>query len=266
MNHPSSPVKLLDASDLSGLVRLVLWRTFLILVLLGISVSALYVVRDGFVDTLDGEVSVMDIIYFMSTSLITLSYGDIIPASQMVRIIDTVLLTVVRVFIWLILFGTAYEVLFIRSMEVLRMRSLKTKLKNHYIICGLGELGHSTIDALLESGVRKREIVGIDKNAEQAQEIADLDIPVLHADASKELTLNKADIKDAKALIVCSGRDDTNILISLTAKHLNPNVRVVARASERENITLLRKSGADDVITPAIMAAKLVAESAIKDK
>ena len=239
MQRAGRTIRLLESGKISGLLRLVLFRTILILVLLVFSIGVLYLARDGFVDKIDGSISVLDVTYFMFTSVITLSYGDIIPASQTLRIIDTVLLTVVRVFIWLILFGTAYEVLFNRSMEVLRMRSLKTRLKNHYIVCGLGELGRSVIEALKETGVSGRQIVGIDLNQAEAQAVADEDIPVLHADAAREHTLVKADIKDAKTVSSCARAATTPLSLSPSPRSISTQMSQWSRGLQSGRISPL---------------------------
>ena len=71
--------------------------------------------------------------------------------------------------------------------------------------------------------------------------------------------LNKAVITKAKHLIITTSRDDTNVLISLTAKDMNKNIRIIARANQEENTKLLKRSEADIIISPSIAGGHLMA-------
>ena len=80
-------------------------------------------------------------------------------------------------------------------------------------------------------------------------------------DASREETLRQTMLQQAKALLVCTDRDDTNVLITLTARNLSPDVRIVARVEEAENDKLVRQSGANSTVLPSRVGGILMADS-----
>jgi hypothetical protein len=85
-----------------------------------------------------------------------------------------------------------------------------------------------------------------------------------HADADDlvQETLMRARIEEARAVIVATNNDAEDALAVLTARHLNPDVTIVAAATNRENVGKLRRAGADTVISPATIGGHLLVESA----
>ena len=71
--------------------------------------------------------------------------------------------------------------------------------------------------------------------------------------------LTRVALDKAKTVIVAAGRDDTNVLIVLTARHMNPTVRILASAKQEENVKLLRQGGANAVISPATIGGYALA-------
>lgn len=245
--------------------RMLLTRAGLIVALLALSAVVLYFERDGLKDAKDGELSFPDIVYFMVITVTTVGYGDIVPVSTFARMFDTFFLTAIRIVSWLIIFGTAYEILIQREMEGWKMRRVKKGLKEHIIVCGFDQFGKNIARELISIGVPKNKIVVIDTSESAMHDAAELGVIGLRGDATMEAILEKAAIRKAKYVIAAAGRDDTNILICLTAKHLNKYVEIIGSIMENENIPLIKQSGADVVISPLSISSHLIA-TAISDK
>ena len=214
---------------------------------------------DGIRDTTDNHLSVSDLIYFTVITVTTVGYGDIVPVSTFARLFDTFAVTVARFTVWIIVLRTTYELVLQKYLEAYRMKTLKERLKNHVIVCGYGELGRAVTEELVEKGFDKQQVVIVDSNAEIAQEAADADVAALCSDATRETSLEHADIVNAKYLIASTGRDDTNVLICLTARSMNPELTIICRVSENENVKLMKSSGANSVISPTKMAGTEIA-------
>lgn len=92
-------------------------------------------------------VGFVDVLYFTVVSLATVGYGDIAPVALEARLLNTVLLTPVRIFVWLLFLGTAYELalLHFRFFEEHRMRQLAKRLEKHVIVCGFGVKGQAIV-------------------------------------------------------------------------------------------------------------------------
>jgi voltage-gated potassium channel len=135
-------------------------------------------------------------------------------------------------------------------------------LKNHYIICGAGRVGHSVASEL----ARKPSPFVIIENDEKI--VAELDPKwlVLTGDAASEKVLREAGIERAVGLVAATTTDATNIYIVLTARSLNADLKIIARASEDAAAKHLKTAGADSVISPYAAAGHRIAQSFLRPK
>ena len=236
-------------------------RTAVVFVMFLIVVALFWFDRDGLRDGADGSISFADVVYFSVVTVSTVGYGDIVPVTRRARLIDAMLVTPIRLFIWLIFLGTAYQLVLQRLIEDLRMRALQAKLQDHVIICGFGHSGRCAAAELIARGVEKRQVLIVDVAQPKLEEAAEHGYIGLLSDASHEETLRSAMVHSARALFVCTDRDDTNVLIVLTARHLSPTVRIIARVEEAENEKLVRQSGANATVLPSRVGGILMADS-----
>ena len=237
------------------------WRVGMVAGLLMITVLVHWVERDGLKDGLDGHVSFLDVIYFTMISITTTGYGDIVPVSPGARMFDALVVTPIRIFFVLIFIGTAYNLVFRRSWERWRMERIQRKLTGHVIIAGFGTSGAEALDELLALGEDAANIVVIDPSAEALERPESLGCAVVEADATRDKSLQAVRIQEARAMVVSAGRDDTSILITLTARHLSPTLKISVAVRNEDNELLARQAGATTVINPVSFAGLLLAGS-----
>jgi voltage-gated potassium channel len=230
-----------------------------ILILLCIIALAFWLDRDGLEDTRDGEVDGVDVIYFTAITITTTGYGDIHPNSTFAMLFDSFVATPMRAIIWIVFIGTAYQLVLQQFVEERRMKKLQEDLENHVIIAGYGNTGKAVAKELVAKKYEKNQIIIMDNTEGAINEAADEGFPALLGDGTKEAMLSKAAITKAKHIIITSSRDDTNVLISLTARDMNKSIKIIARANQAENTKLLKRSGADIIISPSVAGGHLMA-------
>ncbi len=241
--------------------RTVLVRLGLVLAIFSVVFVIMWLDRDGLHDELDGEMSLTDVVYFSMITITTVGYGDIVPVTARARLIDALLLTPIRFFIWFLFLGTAYQLTVRRYMEEYRMATLKSQLTDHVIVCGLGHTGLSAVKELLARGHDAKQILVIEPDEDRVRRAIEEGLVAYCGDATREAVLKDAVLDKVKAIIVTAGRDDTNALVLLTARHLSPSARIIVSAKEEENVKLFRQGGANAIISPASFGGYLVASA-----
>ena len=242
-------------------LRVLLVRITMMVLLVSTVMLIFWIDRDGLRDHHDNVISFSDIAYFTAITITTVGYGDIVPISERARLIDAFLVTPLRLGIWLIFLGTAYELVLQRWIEAVRMKRLQNTLNQHLIICGFGHTGQSAAREAVARGTPAALVLVIDKSPEYLAQATAEGYVGLIGDATKEQILVDAGISRALALIVCLGRDDASVLTVLTARHLNTVVRIVSSVSEEENIKLIMQAGADAIVSPSVVSGHLMANS-----
>lgn len=240
-------------------MKTLLYRMLFILILLCIIALVFWLERDGLEDTRDNDISPVDVIYFTAITITTTGYGDIHPVSDSAMLFDSFIATPMRAIIWIVFIGTAYQLVLQQFMEERRMKKLQKELENHVIIAGYGNTGKASAKELVAKNYEKEQIIVIDNSEEAISEAAEDGFMGFLGDASKEAMLSKAAISKARHMIITFSRDDANVLISLTARNMNKNIKIIARANQQENFKLLKRSGADIIISPSIAGGHLMA-------
>ena len=116
-------------------------RAVAVLTMFALVIAVFWFDRDGLRDSHDGSISFADVVYSTMVSVTTVGYGDIVPVTRQARLIDALLVTPIRLFIWLIFVGTAYQLVLQRLIEDFRMRRLQARLQGHVVLCGFGHAG-----------------------------------------------------------------------------------------------------------------------------
>ncbi|RYY23838.1 MAG: potassium transporter TrkA [Sphingomonadales bacterium] len=237
------------------------WRVFAVVALLGLAVGVHWIERDGLKDTADGHVSFLDILYFTSISVTTTGYGDIVPVTNAARMFDAFVVTPIRIFVVLLFLGTAYNFVLKRTWDKWRMSAIQKNLSGHIIVAGYGNTGSETVDELIARGTPPGSIVVIDMSEDRLAHASACGCIILQADATRDQVLTDVKIERAESMIVSAGRDDTSILITLTARHLAPDLRISVTVRNEDNEVPARAAGATTVVNPVSFSGLLLASS-----
>ena len=247
-------------SELSPGASLAL-RLAILLALLVFIVAFHWLERDSLKDNHDGFVSFADVIYFTMISATTTGYGDIVPVTTNARLFDALVVTPIRIFFILILAGTAYTFLIKRTWSNWLMSRIQQKLTGHVIVTGFGTSGSHIVKELVERGTNPKRIVVIDLDEAALARAERCGCNVMQADATRDETLRAARIPEARAMMISAGRDDTSILICLSARHIASDLPISVAVRNQDNEFPARAAGATTVINPASFGALLLAGS-----
>ncbi len=217
--------------------------------------------REGLRDNFDQHISFLDIIYFTMISITTTGYGDIVPISTGARMFDALVVTPIRIFVILIFIGTTYQFILKRTWDRWRMAQIQKMLTDHIVVAGFGKTGSDAVNELIARGTDPACIVVIDGSEHALARAEEAGCNVLVGDATRDMTLQDVRIDRARTLIVATGRDDTSILVTLTARHLAPKVPISIIIKADDNEFPARAAGANTVINPVSFAGLLLAGS-----
>jgi voltage-gated potassium channel len=256
----AEPVVSLPAADASPWRRLATRLAIAIGLLVFVAVVA-YLGRDGYRDSNGTPVGLLDALYYSTVSITTTGYGDITPVTDGARLVTTLVITPARILFLIILIGTTIEVLAERTRTAFRERIWRSGLNEHTIVIGFGTKGRAAVETLLARGVERATIVVIDSDPDAIEEATRSGLAAIHGSASRTSVLEAAGVRDAASVIVATDRDDAAVLVTLTARELDPGATIVAAAREAENVHLLKQSGADSVILSSAAAGRLLGQA-----
>jgi voltage-gated potassium channel len=244
-------------------IRQVARRLSLALLVLVLTVVIVYADHEGYHDSSDGPVDLLDAAYYATVTLSTTGYGDITPVSESARLTNIFVITPLRVLFLIILVGTTLEVLTERTREEWRLSRWRSTLRDHTVVVGFGTKGRSAIRTVCATGLKEQQVVVVDPSAKVVEAATSDGYAGVIGDATRSEVLLRAEAQRAKQIIIATQRDDTTVLVALTARQLNRTAKIVAAVREEENAPLLRQSGADAVITSASAAGRLLGLSVL---
>jgi voltage-gated potassium channel len=198
------------------------------------------------------KTSWLDALYMTAITITTVGYEDFVGAgSSTAGKVFTIAYLFLSVGVIFYVF-TALAAYMVEGevRKVFRRRRMEKriqKMKDHYIVCGIGMVGLYIVHELHET---KRPQIAVDSNPAQFDLLKErsMDIPELLGDATENEVLEKAMAKEAKGLFATTNSDNDNIVIALTAKQLNPSLRVICRCNDTKNIDKIKRAGADSVV------------------
>jgi voltage-gated potassium channel len=202
-----------------------------------------------------------DALYLTIITVATVGYGDMVPHTSGGKFL-TVGLVLIGVSFVMYMFGKIVEAMVEGGLqEILGKRQMKKHLEHlsdHYIVCGHGRIGSVICQTLFDNN---QDFVVIEHNKEELQRIHDKGYLNIDGEASEDDILTKAGINRAAGLIAVVSTDAYNVFITLTAKGLNPDVKVLARSSGAMGTeTKLKRAGADKVISPYHIGGRRMAQ------
>jgi len=208
--------------------------------------------------------SIVDSLYATAQTLTTVGFGDIVPHTVYGRVFATVFMLAG---VGIVLYALTSTVQTIVQSEMLltfgQLRhSLKMRqLRDHFIVCGAGRVGSHLIRGLKNTD---DPFIVIERDRQNVEELMDQGIPVLVRDATLEESLREAGVEHARGLAACLPDDADNVYVVLTARDLNPDLHIVARAAEEQAESKLIRAGANRVVAPTIIGGHRMAMALIK--
>src|SRR5256714_3897140 len=202
--------------------------------------------------------------YMVVTTLTTIGYQEVHPLSHAGRAFN-VFVILSGVSLLLLGVGALSQALLEFELQSFfgrrRMERDIARLTDHFIICGMGRVGRSVARELARKPV---PFMFIENMESKRQKFASENWLVLAGDATQEPTLREAQIERARGLIAATTTDATNLYIVLTARGLNPRLKIIARASEDAAEKHLLTAGADSVVSPYSFAGQRIAQSLLR--
>jgi voltage-gated potassium channel len=229
------------------------------------TVLLVYADRGGYRDLTDprGRVDLSDAFYYTTVTLSTTGYGDIAPVTQTARLVNAFLVTPLRIAFLVLLIGTTLEVLASQGRERFRVSRWRKQMNQHVVVVGYGTKGRSAIETLTKNGHAREDIVVVDPNSVAVQEANNGGLTVVVGDATRREVLRRAGVTEASQVIITTDRDDSTVLSVLNARQLNSTAYIVAAVREADNVSLVRQSGANQVVTSSDAVGRLLGLAAV---
>lgn len=205
--------------------------------------------------------SLGDSIYMTAITVTAVGYQEVHPLTNPGRVFTMGLLAfgVTGLGMWFALI-TSLVVEFDLTDTFRKRRYMKRieELRNHVIICGGGRTGRQVVSDFLRSG---QPFVVIEKNPARVKQVTEEhgEVFVIEGDATHDHSLEAAGVARAKGLVAALSADTDNLFVSLSARHLNPNLTIVARAFEEESTAKMYRAGANHVVSPNVSGAHYMA-------
>lgn len=219
-----------------------------------------YVMRDNFV----GVGTLTDAFYYIVVTGTTVGYGDATPTTQ-----ATKLFTLSVIVLGTGAFTVATGSLIVPALESrissafgTMTASELTLLEDHVLVLGHGELTEPLLDELATA----TDVVVVTPDTDAATALDDRDVNVLTADPTDEEPLLDARIDAARGVVVATDDDARDALAVVAARQANPDVRIVAAATDQRHVDKLEAVGADAVISPAVIGGRLLGRSVLEDR
>jgi voltage-gated potassium channel len=208
--------------------------------------------------------SVLDSIYMTAITITTIGYGEVHdlslnPAARAFGI----------VYIIICLGTIAYAVTSITAFvvegeikKILGRRKMEKeigRLQDHYIVCGSDETAQTIVNEMI---LTKKKFVVVESDRDKIEKLAGLGpVLIVQGDPAEDGVLEKAGIGRAKGLIACLPTDEANLFVTITARSINPGLRIVAKGIDVRCHKKIMKAGADSVISPTFIGGmRMVSE------
>jgi voltage-gated potassium channel len=208
--------------------------------------------------------TVLDSVYMTVITISTIGYGEAIntannPAARVFTIVYII------VCLGTIAYAVSSLTAFVVEGElknILGRRKMEkeiARLQDHYIICGSDETAQTIAQEML---LTQKKFVLIESDKERIERLGTLGaLIIVHGDSTEDGVLHKAGIERAKGLITCLPTDEANLFVTISARSLNPGLRIVAKGVDTRSHKKMIKAGADSVISPAYIGGmRMVSE------
>ncbi|MBF0277669.1 MAG: NAD-binding protein [SAR324 cluster bacterium] len=251
----------LDSQTTSALYRRFIWPVVTMTFLLAIGTVGFWMLSGR-------QASLFDGFYMTIITVSTIGFHEIIDLSDNVpgRIFTIfIALSGIGILTYLISQITAalIEGTLIESLKRKKMIKLIEKLEDHYIVCGIGNVGSNIVKELLTHDLA---CVFVEMNESSLEKALDkFEHPFyIKGDATEDSVLHGAGIEKAKGLFAALENDKDNLVLCFTARQLNPQLKIIANCRQVQNLEKLEKAGADEVVSPAFIGGFHMASEMIR--
>ncbi|MBW2410047.1 MAG: potassium channel protein [Deltaproteobacteria bacterium] len=222
----------------------------------------------GYYIIFGGSANFLDCIYMTVVSITTVGYGEIlqITGNTTAEIFTMFLITFGMGVLLYGLSTLTASLIEVDISGILRKKKMVkeiSKLTNHFIVCGGGETGRGVLDELVKSDQDVVLIETEEDMIERCQSIVD-HLLFIQGDATEDDNLINAGIERAAGIIVSLPSDKDNLYITMTARMLNNNIRIISRMINQQLEPKLKKAGADKVVSPNAIGALRMASEMIR--
>ncbi|HET7236807.1 MAG TPA: potassium channel protein [Actinomycetota bacterium] len=210
--------------------------------------------------------SVLDALYMTITTLTTVGFREVRPLGSTGMVFTLSVITIGVGLVLVTITVVAQWVLEGRWSEQARRKRMQRRideLSGHFIVCAYGRVGRAVARELESEGAR---FVVIDPDEDLVERMTADGVPYLIEDPSQEPVLRDAGVERARGLVCAVDSDATNVYITLIARSMNPDLFIVARASEPGSDQRLRKAGADRVVSPFVSSGRHMALVALRPR
>jgi len=198
--------------------------------------------------------------YFTIVTMFTVGYGDFVPTTTISRML-ALIVVVGGVTAAVTVLQSIFDLVVTKDIRrELGLPERRTKMKDHIIICGYGNVGQRIYEQLKG---KNEAFLFIESDPQKIAELMDKRVSVIQGNAGDEDVLERANVKEAKTLILTL-RDSDNIIVTIMAKMLNPKVFIVSEVEDMRNVNVIKKAGADEVVHCHEMGARTMVSKARK--
>ncbi len=197
---------------------------------------------------------VFDAFYFTLVTMTTVGYGDIVPSSNASRVVATIVM-VGGIGAGVTILRSLFDIVVSKSIrEELGLPNKRVRMKDHYIICGFGNVG---LEVAAQLRLNNEKFVVIEKDGKNVEQLVENKAPVIKGDATEERILEKANIDEALGLVTTLD-DPGNVIVAITAKMMSPKLYVVSEVEDPINSPKIEKVGTDAIINCHEMGARVM--------
>ncbi len=208
--------------------------------------------------------SISESLYMTVITLTTVGFGEVRPLSAAGQHF-TILFLVISVATVGFSISTVIAYLFEGqigfAMRERRMEKKLGRMKDHYIVCGAGDVGREVVHEFRRSGT---PFLVVERDPEHSELADEEDVLFVAGDASEEAILSHARIEQAAGLVAVLPSDADNVFVTLTARQMQPDLVIIAKGTDENATAKLRRAGANRVITPAKIAGRRIASSILR--
>jgi voltage-gated potassium channel len=205
----------------------------------------------------------VDALYMTFITVSTIGFGEVVdltghPGGRLFTIVIALLGIGTMTFLFSTVTAFVLETNQNRSYRRRRVQDRIARLNEHYVVCGAGRIGGYVIDELEASGL---SWVAIDSDPAVLERLVEQRRGALwvEGDAADDATLERAGIARCRGIFAVTGDDSKNLVVSLSAKQLNPAARVVARVHDPRNVAKTLRAGADEIVSPDFSGGRRIA-------